>query len=232
MRIEHKNNSMFLGEPVNGWKTRPLPCGKDLVGNYCHLKRTSHKRDAKSLFDSFCLDKKGANWQFLPYGPFFVFEDFTQWLQKTCSTEDPFFYTIFDSENRAVGLASYLRINPPAGVIEVGHLNFSPILQRKTAATEAMYLMMRYAIEELGYRRYEWKCNNLNETSKKAALRLGFQFEGVFRQAAVYKNRNRDTAWFSIIDKEWRGIQRKMEKWLHPQNFDDAGGQKNSLNSL
>jgi RimJ/RimL family protein N-acetyltransferase len=126
-------------------------------------------------------------------------------------------------------VAAYLRIDPANGVIEVGHINYSPRLQRTAAATEAMYLMMRRVFDELGYRRYEWKCDDLNAPSRAAAKRLGFTFEGVFRQAIVYKERNRDTAWFSMLDSEWPSRKREFERWLDPANFDAAGHQKTKL---
>ena len=132
---------------------------------------------------------------------------------------------------RAVGVASYLRIDEKAGVIEVGHINYSPALQRTAASTEAMYLMMRRAFDELGYRRYEWKCDALNAPSRSAAERLGFRFEGIFRQATIYKNRNRDTAWYSIVDGEWPGLKVAFEQWLSADNFDAAGRQRKSLNA-
>jgi RimJ/RimL family protein N-acetyltransferase len=131
-----------------------------------------------------------------------------------------------------VGVASYLRINPQDGVIEVGHIHFSPLLQRTTLATEAMYLMMKRVFDELGYRRYEWKCDSLNEPSRKAALRLGYTFEGIFRQATMYKGRNRDTAWYAIIDKDWPVIRSAYESWLDPGNFDARGNQVSSLSDL
>jgi len=131
-----------------------------------------------------------------------------------------------------VGVASLMRIDPPAGVIEVGGINYSPRLQRKPAATEAMYLLMRRVFDELGYRRYEWKCDCLNAPSRAAAQRLGFRYEGLFRQATVYKERNRDTAWFSILDSEWQGLRAAFERWLDPANFDGDGHQRQSLASL
>ena len=132
----------------------------------------------------------------------------------------------------AVGVAAYLRIDPANGVIEVGHINYSSRLQQTRAATEAMFLMMRRAFDELGYRRYEWKCDSLNEPSRRAAARLGFQFEGIFRQAIVYKGRNRDTAWFSILDREWPALRGAYEQWLAPGNFDEHGRQRHSLARL
>jgi len=145
---------------------------------------------------------------------------------------DPQFHTIVDlSTQRAAGVASYLRIDPAAGSIEVGHINYSPRLQRTVASTEAMYLMMRRAFE-LGYRRYEWKCNALNAPSRAAAQRLGFSYEGVFRQATVVKGRNRDTAWYAMIDREWPAIDRAFQRWLDPSNFDEVGRQRTSLGDL
>jgi L-amino acid N-acyltransferase YncA len=146
---------------------------------------------------------------------------------------DPLIHAIIDTgSGKAVGVASYLRINPSAGTIEVGGLAYSPLLQRRPAATEAMYLMMRRAFDELGYRRYEWKCNALNAPSRAGATRLGFQFEGIFRQADVVKGRNRDTAWFAIIDREWPALRAAFERWLDPGNFDETGRQRVSLSSL
>src|SRR5207248_1590774 len=142
-------------------------------------------------------------------------------------------YAMIDATGgRAVGVASYLNINRSAGSIEVGAIAYSPALQRTPAATEAMYLMMRRVFDELGYRRYEWKCNSLNAPSRVAAARYGFRFEGLFRQADVVKGRNRDTAWFSIIDSEWPAIKAAFERWLDPGNFDAEGHQRMSLSSL
>ncbi len=142
---------------------------------------------------------------------------------------DPLFFTIMDcAGNKPLGLASYLRIDPRSGSIEVGHLAYSPLLQRTAAATEAMYLMMSRAFE-LGYRRYEWKCDALNAPSRSAAQRLGFTFEGIFRQATVVKGRSRDTAWFAIIDQDWPAIREAFIRWLSPANFDAAGRQRSPL---
>ena len=148
-------------------------------------------------------------------------------------SEDPLFHAIVDAETgKAVGIAGYLRIDPGNGVIEVGHLHYSPRLQQTRAATEAMYLLMRRAFDELGYRRYEWKCDSLNAPSRAAALRLGFTFEGIFRKAIVYKGRSRDTAWFSIVDDEWPQVKAGFERWLDPANFDAAGRQRARLAEL
>jgi len=154
-------------------------------------------------------------------------------MERACLGADPLFHAVIDRKsNKALGLASYLRIDPPAGVIEVGHIHFSPALQGTAMATEAMYLMMHRVFDELGYRRYEWKCNALNKASCRAAERLGFTFEGIFRQATIVKGRNRDTAWFSILDSEWPRAKAAFQAWLDPANFDVEGKQKRGLAEL
>jgi RimJ/RimL family protein N-acetyltransferase len=154
------------------------------------------------------------------------------WIEQYCCGSDPLFYAIVDlAKGEAVGVASYLRINPSIGSIEVGHINYSPLLQRTPAATEAMYLMMARAFD-LGYRRYEWKCNALNAPSRAAARRLGLSFEGVFRQATIVKGRNRDTAWYAAIDHEWPAIKGAFLQWLSPSNFDERGKQRSRLSVL
>ncbi|MBE7494644.1 MAG: GNAT family N-acetyltransferase [Verrucomicrobiaceae bacterium] len=221
-----------LGEIVANWREPPFPAREVMHGRFCRLEPLEAAKHARSLFDSYALDPHGSGWTYLPYGPFEVFEDFRVWLEQQSGTRDPLFFAIVDrASGEAVGLASYLRISPSCGSIEVGHLHFSPKLQRTPAATEAMYLMMRHAFE-LGYRRYEWKCDSLNEASRKAALRLGLSFEGIFRQATVRKGRNRDTAWYAAIDKDWPALRAAFERWLSPSNFDAQGRQRVSLSSL
>lgn len=172
-------------------------------------------------------------WSYLPYGPFESAAGYRAWLEETCLDNDPLFHAVIDGETgKAVGLASYLRITPAVGVIEVGHIAYSPLLQRTKASTEAMFLMMQRVFDELGYRRYEWKCDALNAASRNAALRLGFEFEGIFRQATIYKGRNRDTAWLSITDKEWPSLKSAFSEWLSPENFDDNGRQRSRLGDL
>ena len=178
------------------------------------------------------LESDGSNWTYLPYGPFETLESYVQWMDETCRGSDPLFFAIIDkATGKAVGVASYLRISPASGSIEVGHINYSPLLQKTRAATEAMYLMMKYAFE-LGYRRYEWKCDALNAKSRSAAQRLGFSFEGVFRQATLYKGRNRDTSWYAAIDQEWPALEEAFLRWLDPANFDEHGQQRVRLSEL
>ena len=203
-----------------------------MTGRYCRLERLDADQHGPSLFDAHALDADGHNWTYLPYGPFDVYDDYYEWLSGMAKQNDPLFFTIMDTTSqRATGIASYLRITPTAGTIEVGHIHYSPLLQKTPAASEAMFLMMKRAFE-LGYRRYEWKCDALNAPSRRAALRLGFSYEGVFRQATVYKQRNRDTAWYATIDQEWPELKKAFEAWLDPANFDEVGTQKTSLSSL
>lgn len=182
-----------------------------------------------ALFDAFQADIQDRNWTYLPYGPFETPDALGDWMDRTCFGDDPLFHTLCDGHGQPAGLAAYLRIDAKMGVIEVGHINLSPRLQRTRTATEAMFLLMRRVFDELGYRRYEWKCDALNAPSRKAAERLGFTYEGTFRQAGVVKGRNRDTAWFSILDRDWPRIEAAMEAWLDPGNFDSAGRQRSPL---
>jgi len=185
------------------------------------------------LFAAYGEDREARIWTYLPYGPFETRAAFEDWITAACRGEDPLFHAIVEATSgRALGVASYLRVVPTAGVIEVGHINYAPALQRTAAATEAMYLMMDRVFEELGYRRYEWKCDALNEASRRAAERFGFVFEGLFRQATMYKSRNRDTAWYAITDRDWPALKRSYEAWLDPANFDAAGRQNARLSEL
>jgi RimJ/RimL family protein N-acetyltransferase len=218
-----------IGSPVPGWTTRPRPPRAVLEGRFCRLEPLSPDRHADALFDANALDREGRMWTYLFSEPYRDRTGYRAYLAHCALSEDPLFFAIVDSRlHHATGLSSYLRIEPAHGVIEVGHLAFSPLLQRTSAATEAMYLMMRQVFE-LGYRRYEWKCDSLNAASRRAAERLGFTFEGIFRQAIVYKGRNRDTAWYSIIDREWPAIDARFRRWLDPANFDAAGVQQTPL---
>ncbi|MEQ9608110.1 MAG: GNAT family protein [Kiloniellaceae bacterium] len=222
-----------IGAPLPGWTPRPRPPRTAMEGRFCRVEPIDPQRHAADLFAANSADGAGRNWAYLPYGPFKALADYRAWMEKACLGDDPLFHAIVGSASgKAIGLASYLRIDPAGGVIEVGHINYSPALQQTPAATEAMALMMARVFEELGYRRYEWKCNALNAGSRKAALRLGFSFEGIFRQAAVVKGRNRDTAWFSLLDSEWPRAKAAFQAWLAPQNFDAEGRQKRGLAAI
>lgn len=219
-----------VGSPVADWAPRPAPPRTPMEGRFCRLEMLDPARHAQELFAANQLDRDGRNWTYLSVDAFADLPSYRAWLDKAASGSDPLFHAIIDNATgKAVGVATFMRIDPANGVIEVGNINYSPLLQRKPAATEAMFLMMRRVFDELGYRRYEWKCDSLNAPSRAAALRLGFRFEGIFRQAVVYKGRNRDTAWFSIIDKEWPALRAAYEQWLAPENFDSSGTQRRKL---
>jgi len=225
-----------LGQPigflVGGWRPPIRPHREIMEGRFCRLEPLDPARHVADLYSATTADHEGRLWTYLAYGPFENEPCFVEWLRGCGESRDPLFYAIVNQQSgKAVGVASYLRITPESGSIEVGHLVFSPALQRTPAATEAMFLMMRHAFT-LGYRRYEWKCDALNAKSCAAAQRLGFTFEGIFRQATVYKGRNRDTAWYSIVDHEWPALRNAFEQWLGENNFDTQGSQRSSLSSL
>ncbi len=214
----------------------PLPTGakpdlRPLHGRWVRLDPVSVAKHAHGLFNSFHgKDPDGEVWTWLAYGPFDDLDSFTAWLEDKEKSRDPWFYAIIDRKTgEACGMASYLRADPANGAIEIGHIWFSPALQRTREATEAIYLLIRHAFDDLGVRRLEWKCDALNQPSRDAAKRFGFVFEGVFRQHFIVKGRNRDTAWFSIIDKEWPRIRKGFEAWLSEDNFDAEGRQKAKL---
>jgi RimJ/RimL family protein N-acetyltransferase len=222
-----------IGAPLPAWQPRPRPPRTAMRGRFCIVEPVDPGRHAAALFAANSEDKEGRNWTYLPHGPFARFEDYREYLTAAGRADDPLVHAIVLTESgRAVGVASFMRIDPAAGSIEVGGINYSPLLQRQPAATEAMFLMMRRAFDELGYRRYEWKCDSFNAPSRGAAERLGFRFEGIFRQATVYKGRSRDTAWFSIIDSEWPALKQAFERWLAPDNFDAEGKQRRRLQEL
>jgi len=221
-----------VGHLVPGWTARTWPAARAMAGRWCRLEPLDPARHVDDLHRANQADEQGRMWTYLPYGPFDSLPSYCAWLERVAGREDPMFFAIIDGQGRAVGAASFLRVNPTAGSVEVGHLAFSPALQSTTAATEAMVLMMRTAFDELGYRRYEWKCDCLNAASRRAAQRLGFVYEGTFRQAVVVKGRNRDTAWFSITDAEWPRLAAAFERWLAPDNFDAAGRQRLVLSEL
>lgn len=231
---EHRNRlGQPIGFPVPGWTARPRPPRTAMTGQRCRVEAIDPDRHAAALHEANSRDAEGRIWTYLPYGPFETLERYRDWLVASCLGDDPLFHAIIDTATgKAVGIASYLRIDPAGGAIEVGHINYAPPLQKTVAATEAMYLMMARAFDELGYRRYEWKCDALNAPSRAAAERLGFRYEGLFRQATIYKARNRDTAWYAITDREWPGVKAGFQAWLAPGNFDGAGRQRARLSDL
>jgi len=221
-----------IGEPLPaGWTAPPRPVRAAIDGRLVRLEPLLPAH-AAALHAANLNDREGRNWTYLGYGPFASVEDYAAWVGEMTRDGDPMFYAIVDkATDGPVGVASLLRITPAAGSIEVGHINYSPLLQRRPGATEAMYLLMRWAFEA-GYRRYEWKCDALNAPSRRAAQRLGLSYEGVFRQAVIYRGRNRDTAWYAAIDRDWPRLKAAFETWLDPSNFDSEGRQQQSLASL
>lgn len=216
-------------DALPNWTPPSRPSAEPITGRFCRVEPLDAAQHATALF---AANTSAQNWAWLPYGPFGALADYRAWMEEVTAQPDPFFHAIIDlASGQAVGVASLMRITPQAGSIEVGHINYSPLLQRHPAATEAMYLLMKRAFD-LGYRRYEWKCDAANAPSRAAALRLGFTFEGIHRQCLVVKGRNRDTAWFSILDREWPMIREGFEAWLSPENFDAEGRQRASLAGL
>jgi len=220
----------LLGEPVENWTPPPRPGALVLEGRHVRLEPLEADTHAFDLHASY--QGHDALWDYMPYGPFAASAAYHRWAREREGGADPVFLVLRDAATgKAGGVASYLRITPEAGSIEVGHICISPSMQRGAAATEAMFLMMDWAFRA-GYRRYEWKCNALNLASRRAAQRLGFSFEGVFRNHMVVKGRNRDTAWFSVIDSEWPALREAFSVWLAPGNFDARGQQRERLSDL
>lgn len=221
-----------MGPSLPEWRPRPHPEARSFKGQYCGISPLDPAAHAEALYTALCSEPDSPRWTYLLTDAPDNRAAWRQELAERAATRDPLFFTLFDEAGSAAGLAAYLRIVPVHGVIEIGHIHLSPRLQQSRAATEAQYLLMRHAFAELGYRRYEWKCDALNAPSRRAALRLGFVYEGTFRNAVVYKGRSRDTAWFSITDAEWPAVRAGLERWLAPENFDGEGGQRKTLASL
>ncbi len=218
-----------VGPPVDA-KPAPRPYAISLCGRFGSVERLSASRHGEALW----AELKGNDWvwAYMPYGPFADKPAFAAWLAEREKLADPFYYAVVDKAGRALGLATLMSIRPDMRVIEVGNILLSPALQRSPLATEAQFLLARYCFEMLGYRRYEWKCNALNAPSRRAALRFGFAFEGIFRNHMIVKGRSRDTAWFAITDADWPARRAAFERWLAPGNFDAEGRQKTRLSEL
>jgi RimJ/RimL family protein N-acetyltransferase len=226
--------AMPIGPLVDGSAAR-RPARTTLPGRAVTLAPLDPRAHGEALYEGTRGEAGDRLWQYLFEGPFADRAAFDIHLQRIAASEDPLFFAILDNDNgskSAVGYASYMRIEPIHRVIEVGSILYTARLQQTTLATEAMYLMARHVFEDLGYRRYEWKCNALNTPSHRAALRLGFRFEGIFRQHMIVKGRNRDTAWFSMLDSEWPVRKANFERWLDPSNFGEDGRQKVALSRL
>ena len=221
-----------VGAPLPDWTPRPLPPRRTLEGRTCLLRPLDPERDAADLHAAFSLAPDGRDWTYLMVERFDPADaaGYRAYAERLAASSDPLQFAVVDrASGRAVGTLALMRIDPANGVIEVGSVAFSPAMQRTVLSTEAQFLLMKFVFDELGYRRYEWKCDSHNAPSRRAAARLGFQFEGVFRQAVVTKGRNRDTAWFSIIDAEWPARRAAFERWLSPGNFDGQGRQRAPL---
>lgn len=220
-----------IGDPVEGWSPRPRPGRIALTGRLGSLVPIEDHH-VPALFDALAVHAPEHLWTYMPVGPFPTLASFEGFLAAFQALPDAEPMAILDTDGRPVGQAMYLRIDEANGSAEVGAIAFRPALQRTALATEAMVLMARHVFEDLGYRRYEWKCDVLNQPSLDAATRLGFTFEGTFRQAMVNKGRNRDTSWLSITDGEWAQLRPAFDAWLDPANFDEDGTQRTSLSTL
>ena len=239
---EHRKASMTskinkselpIGDAVPGWTGVAAPPRTPMFGRFCNLEPLEVDRHLDDLFEAYAEDTQGRIWTYMAEEPFATLDDFRAWMEPASQTNDPLFHAIIDTSNgKAMGMAAYMRIKPVFGVIEVGSISYSPRLQKTTAATEAMFLMMQRVFDELAYRRYEWKCDSLNAASGRAAGRLGFTYDGLFKQAILYKGRNRDTAWYSILDSDWPKIRKATLQWLDAENFDGKGRQKLKLKDL
>lgn len=235
MTTEQRSNE--YGQPIGpampDWTPRARPPRLTTASHSCRLRPIDVERDLQDLYDAFREAPDGRDWTYMASGPFADLAQFRAHLTAIAASEDPQHYAIDDlALGKPVGTFSLMRIDPANGAIEVGNVAYSRRMQRTTVGTEALFLLMGRVFDELGYRRFEWKCDHLNAPSRAAALRYGFQFEGIFRQAVVYKGRSRDTAWFSIIDTEWPALKSAYQAWLAPENFDASGAQRRKLSDL
>jgi RimJ/RimL family protein N-acetyltransferase len=223
----------MVSEDLKNWQPRPRPKREPMEGRYVRLEPLSALKHGDGLFEASSVSDAGRRFRYLFDHPPQSRAAFQPWLERAEASEDPLFFAVIDkASGKIAGRQTLMRIDPAYGVIEIGNIYWGPLVSRKPAATEALYLFAKHIFDDLGYRRYEWKCNNANEPSKRAAERFGFQFEGVFRQHLVVKGENRDTAWYSIIDKEWPAVRQAYEEWLDPSNFDPDGGQRRRLEEI
>ena len=219
-----------IGPDVQDWTPRQRPPRLVLQGRTCRLEPLNVEAHGDSLYDAYCAQTDASDWTYLFVGPFTDAASYRAYLEGAAASADPQHWAVVDqATGNAVGTLSLMRIDPVHSAIEVGNVTFSPLMKRTPVSTEAQYLLMKLVFDTLGYRRYEWKCDALNAPSRQAALRLGFSFEGIFRQAVIYKGRSRDTAWFSIIDSEWPARRAAFERWLAADNFDASGQQRSKL---
>jgi len=222
-----------IGPALPDWTPPSLPPRAPMVGRYCRLELLDVARHAADLHAAYALEPDGRFWTYLPYGPFDSVEAYASYMAARGAGGDPLLHAIIDlATGKPVGVLALQRIDPANGVIEIGQVRFSPLLQKSRAGTEAHYLMMRRVFDELGYRRLEWKCDHLNAASRRTAERLGYTFEGTFRNAVVVRGRSRDSDWLSVIDSEWPVIRQSFDAWLAVENFDADGRHKSKLGDL
>lgn len=224
-----------IGPALPHWTPAQPPQPVTLAGQSCTLAPLEADQHASDLFNAYALAPDDSAWTYMKDGPFATSADYFTWARKAQASTDPRHYVVLlkssadQPATKPAGTMALVRQDPNNGVVEVGTVQFSPLLQRTRAATEAQFLLMRYVFDDLGYRRYEWKCDDLHSVSRRAATRLGFTYEGTFRNAVVYKGRSRDTAWFAITDAEWPAVRAGFERWLDPANFNADGTQIRSL---
>jgi RimJ/RimL family protein N-acetyltransferase len=222
-----------IGPSLSGWGARPFPPLTSMAGRTCSLEPLDVERHAADLHAAYSEAPDGRDWTYLFVGPFTDVSDYARHVSAEAAKRDPQHHAIIDSRTgKPLGTAALMRIDPPNGVVEVGHITYSPRLKRSRAGTEAMFLLMTRVFDELNYRRYEWKCDSLNAPSRRAAERYGFTYEGTFRQAIVYKGRNRDTAWYAMTDRDWPLVRAALEQWLASDNFDANGRQRRTLSAI
>lgn len=218
---------------LSNWTGREPVRKTTLEGRYVRLEPLNAAAHGDGLYEASSCEDAAERFRWLPETPPASRDEFQPWLQAAQASADPLFFTVIDkATGRIGGRQTFMRLDPANGVVEIGNIYWGPLVARRPAATEAFFLFARHAFDDLGYRRFEWKCNNRNEPSKRAAIRFGMTHEGVFRQAMVVKGENRDTAWYSIIDGEWPAIRAGFEAWLAPENFDETGGQIRRLEEL
>ena len=233
MSFTYNDFQQPVGMGLPDWQGAKFPAAQQIAGRYCKLERINAGQHAKDLYDAYCDSPDYRDWTYLASGPFTTFDSFLDYLRKIETLSDPMHFAVIDlASMKAVGTFALMRIDAANGVAEVGWVTYSSRMQRSRLSTEVMALLLKYVFEELGYRRFEWKCDALNAPSREAAKRFGFSFEGIFRQAVVVHQRNRDTAWYSIIDSEYPALRPAYEKWLDEHNFDDNGQQITRLADL
>lgn len=230
--VPHPDSGLPVGHELAAAQAK-RPSRVTLEGRYARLEPLDPAKHARELFDATHGPDREAIWAYIGDGPYADFDSFRTSLEAKAKSEDPLFFTIVDkADGKAKGYSTLMRIDVPNRVIEVGNIVYGSAMQKTPLATEVQYLLMRHAFDDLGFRRYEWKCNALNAPSRKAAARYGFSYEGLFRQHMIIKGRNRDTAWYAIVDGEWPAIKQAFEQWLAPDNFGPDGQQKKSLATL